>query len=277
MNKNMFSNISLVFCSIFLMTSSSLSAQRYFIAAATSGLGESICALLANAGHSLVLGGRDENKLNLLKKSLEDSYHGECSIELFDYKNLSSIARVGKNLEKNSLDGIVIIPARFSLSTNNLLSASEWREMFDVGFIAPLELIKELLPASRDGSSIVIVDGLTSVCYIPEYKNLNVLRKMWIAEIKNLIYQFADRTMRVNALSPGVILTEYHTQRVAQRALKAGRTVKEQLKLETKNIPLNKHGQPQDIAQATLFLLSASSAHINGINLVIDGGLSCAY
>lgn len=270
-------NLVVFLCSFILSICYANASQRYFIAAATSGFGESICTLLAKEGHSLVLGGRDENKLNALKHSLEDLYQGQYSTELFDYKDLSSIERLGRRLKENNLDGIVIIPARFGLSTNNLLLASEWREMFDIGFIAPLELIKELLPGLRDECSIVVIDGLTSVCYIPEYKNLNVLRKMWIAQIKNLIYQFADRKMRINAISPGIILTEYHTQRVAQRASNAGRTVQEQLNIETKNIPLNKHGQPEDIAQATLFLLSKSAAHINGINMVIDGGLNCAY
>jgi 3-oxoacyl-[acyl-carrier protein] reductase len=267
--------ISLVVLGFGIMASGD--SGRYFIAAATSGFGDSITHTLATQGHSLMLGGRDERKLRVLKDALEAKHKGHYTIALFDYTDLASIERLGKQLKDETFDGLVVIPARFSLSTSRLLSPDEWLEMFNVGFIAPMELIKALLPALRDESSIVIIDGVTSVCYIPEYKNLNVLRKMWIAQIKNLMHQFSHHKIRVNAVSPGVILTEYHTERVAQRADQAQRTVNEQLLVETQHIPLNRYGQPEDIANAVSFLLSNASAHVNGINMVIDGGLSSAY
>lgn len=252
-------------------------SKRYLITASTSGFGIAICETLASEGHSLILAGRNEIKLNTLKANLEKKYHGKYTIELFDYSEPYSLPKLGSKLKNQTIDGIVVIPPRVKITATEIPQSEEWADMFKIGFISPLEIIRQALPVLKPEGSIVVISGLTSVHYLENYKNSNVLRKMWIAEVKNLVYQLGDRKIRVNSISPGVILTEFHKIKIQERALKNNKTIEGQLKDEAVEIPLRQHGQPEDIAQSTSFLLSTKAAHINGVNLVIDGGLSKSY
>lgn len=251
--------------------------KQYLITAATSGLGAAICETLAQEGHALILAGRDETKLKLLKSTLENKYQGQYFIELFDYTDQESIQRLSSQLKKYVINGLVIIPPRIKITSSEMPSSDEWLNMFNLGFIRPLEIIKQTLSFVAPESSIVIISGLSSVHYLPDYKNSNVLRTMWIAEAKNLAYQFGTQALRVNSISPNVILTDFQINKIKERALKQNKSFNELLNEETASIPLHRYGQPQDIAHATAFLLSSKAAYINGTNLIIDGGLSKSY
>jgi len=252
-------------------------SQRYLITAATSGLGVAISETLASQGHALILAGRDAKKLSALKLKLEKSYRGQYTVELFDYSDPVSIQNLGLRLKKTAINGIAIIPPRVTINTTDIPSSEDWLNMFKFGFTAPLEVLKETLANLQPKSSIVVISGLSSVHYLLNYKNVNVLRKMWIAEVKNLGYQLGDRKIRANSISPGVILTDSQKNKIQKRALEAHKSFEEQLKEEAKDTPLHQYGNPEDVAEATAFLLSDRSKHINGVNLVMDGGLSKTY
>jgi len=256
---------------------SSSPTGRYLIMAATSGLGTAICETLASERNELILAGRDEKKLKNLKSELEKKYSGRYTIALFDYSEFASLQKLKEQLNNTPINGIVVIPPRVKIPTSEVPSSGEWADMVQIGFIAPIEGIKQVIPLLQSESSIVIISGTSSANYLPTYKNVNVLRKMWVAEAKNLVYQLGDRNIRTNVISPGVILTDYHKDKVQDRATKNKKTITEQLDEETRDIPLRRYGQPSDVAQAVAFLLSNKSTYINGINLIIDGGLNKAY
>jgi 3-oxoacyl-[acyl-carrier protein] reductase len=100
---------------------------------------------------------------------------------------------------------------------------------------------------------------------------------MWSGEIENLYHQYSNDNLRVNTLSPGVILTEYHINRIKNMAVKANRSFDEQLTLETKDLPSRKYGEPKDVADVVGFLLSKESKHMNCENIVLNGGGSKSY
>ena len=124
---------------------------------------------------------------------------------------------------------------------------------------------------------MVIISGLTSKYYIPKYSNSNVVRVAWIGEVKNLVHIFKERLIRVNSISPGVVLTPFHRKRIALKAKEVSVSFEEQLRRETEDIPLHRFGRVTDVAHLILFLLSNKSEHINGDNIVLDGGESRVY
>lgn len=78
-------------------------------------------------------------------------------------------------------------------------------------------------------------------------------------------------------LSPGLILTNHNIRNIQERAKQAGKTYEEQLASEMAETPLRRFGEPEDVAHALDFLLSTASRHINGANMILDGGLNRAY
>jgi len=260
----------------FLTPISTYAQKTFLITAASSGLGEGISEVLAAKGYTLILAGHTPEKLFSLKENLEKKYKGRYDVLTFDYQNLGSIEKLGKSLNQ-PLDGLVLIPMRSVLPPKEIPSPEEWNRAFHDVFIVPLEIVRVLKPKLKQDSSLVVISGLTSVHFLPAYANTNVLRIMWTAEVKNLARQLSDQKVRVNAVSPGVILTKHHIAKIQERAKKEGLSYEDQLAKEAAETPLKRFGDPKDVGGVVEFLLSESSRHINGTNMVLDGGLSQAY
>ena len=89
-----------------------------------------------------------------------------------------------------------------------------------------------------------------------------------------LAAELAPFGLRVNAICPGPIETEFHDVVMPQRAASLGITREEMVERVRKSIPLGRWGRPSDVAQAALFLASERSSWITGQNLIVAGGLT---
>lgn len=249
--------------------------KNILITAATSELGQEICKNLASKGYRLILAARSLKKLQRLKGDLEKAYAGKYEILIFDYKELSSIQVLENKIEE--LDGLVLIPPRANLPSSSIPTSEQWTEALRDTFVSPLEFVRVLATTLKPESSIVIISGLTSVQFMPQYQNSNVLKIMWSAEVKNLSVQLSDKKVRINMVSPGVILTPHNIQKITERGQKESRSYEDQLQRETADTPLRRYGHSQDVAQSIAFLLGDDSKHTNGTNMVIDGGFNRSY
>ncbi len=175
------------------------------------------------------------------------------------------------------IKGVVLIGPRPLLSKNDIPSKEEWARTFSETFIGPLEVIRIFGPLIQGNGSIVIISGNSSKNYLPNYPNTNVMRLAWAGEVKNLVQFFANRKIRVNAISPGPIFTKHHEEKIKEKAESSKITVEEQLAKDTASIPLKAYGKPEDVTNLISFLLSDKSGHVNGTNILLDGGESTAY
>ncbi|WP_081120750.1 SDR family oxidoreductase [Rickettsia amblyommatis] len=180
-------------------------------------------------------------------------------------------------INDGTISGIVLIGPRPSLNQDTLPSLQEWATVFAETFIAPLEVVRYFGPKLHDNSSIVVISGSSSKNYSSDYANTNVIRLAWSGEIKNLMYFFADRKMRVNSISPGIVLTQHHEDRIRAQAISNNISYKAQLSQDTSAIPLKSYATKEDVANLAIFLLSNKASSLNGINVLLDGGESSAY
>ena len=256
---------------------SSVTTKTVLVLAATGELGSEISSFLCTKEYDLIIAARDAGKANQLIAQLKSKYpNRKFKFLLMDYTAPSEVNYDSLNGEK--LDGIVVIPPRpFFYTTSGIPTQKEWNDVFSLTYSEPLEVLKRLEPFLNTNSSVVLISGITSEQYFPSYQNTNVVRLAWAGEIKNLMHQFSNKKIRVNAVSPGVILTEFNTAKINKRASDKGISFDEELKISTLNVPLKQYGQPLDVAKVVYFLLSDLSSHVNGVNLPIDGGESLAY
>lgn len=263
----------------FIETAQSKDANKtILITAATSYLGTAVCKELAATNHNLILTARSREKLKTLEKDL---YNVNKNIKiksfLVDFSAPSTIESLTEKLKEDFIDGIVLIGPRPKLISGQIQSKDEWENAFTNTFVAPLSILKSVESKINNNSSIVIISGLTSKNYMPQYPNTNVLRMAWVGHAKNLTHYFSKKRIRVNVISPGIIMTPHHKNRFEKKAKENNTTFEEQLEKESSHIPLNTFGDPLDVANLTLFLLSEKAKHINGVNIPLDGGESSAY
>lgn len=253
--------------------------KTLIITGASGELGGATAKLLA-CDYNLILTGRDLIKLNHLKDNLDGNNSGDYKTYPLDFISKHSIECFEHDLSKlnTSIAGLVIIVPRPLFHGKNFIQAEEiWLEVFQNTFTGPIEALKAILPYLSNPSKIVVISGTTSVQLQPEYGPSCVIRRMWTTYTKALAHQLGPQGITINALSPGVVLTNYHRDRIQMKSEANGITFDEQLESEVANIPLHRHAQPNEVAKAIKFLLSDDSDFINGVNLILDGGYTLSY
>ncbi|MCA1654384.1 MAG: SDR family NAD(P)-dependent oxidoreductase [Sphingomicrobium sp.] len=150
-------------------------------------------------------------------------------------------------------------------------SVDDWTEILRVNLIGPFLAIKHAATAMTAGGSIICtasVAGLRSGAGGPAY---SASKAGVISLVRTAAQQLTGSAVRVNAICPGLIETGM-TEFVYERARAKG----QEDKLGHLN-PLQRGGEPAEIAQAALFLASDESSYVNGHALVVDGGLSSSH
>ena len=199
-----------------------------------------------------------------MRKKYQDT---EVESVIIDFTNSNTILDAAKKLSGRSLKGIVFIGPRPGLPTNVIPNHEEWLKAFTKSFIAPIEVLRLFNSSLQENGSIVVISGHSSKVYIPSHANINVIRLALTGEVK----------IRVNAISPAVILTAYNQEKIQAKATKTKRSFAEQLDHDTQNVPLHSFGEVEDVSNLVSFLLSSKSKHISGSNISLDGGESVAY
>jgi NAD(P)-dependent dehydrogenase (short-subunit alcohol dehydrogenase family) len=150
---------------------------------------------------------------------------------------------------------------------------ADWTEILRVNLIGPFLAIKYGGPliASRGGGSIICtasVAGLRSGAGGSAY---SASKAGVINLVQTAAQQLSGSGVRVNAICPGLIETGM-TQPLYELARSTGR----EERLGELN-PLQRGGEPEEIAKAALFLASEEASYVNGTALVVDGGLSSSH
>jgi 3-oxoacyl-[acyl-carrier protein] reductase len=248
------------------------------VTCASGELGGAIAKKLA-ADNNLILTGRNTEKLFQLQKELRSRYALSYEIAPFDYCDLGSIVEFENFLKsrKTEISGFVLLTPRPKFCSSIFESEANWMNLFQATFTGPIQALKSVLPHFGAHGKIVIIAGTTSVQLMPEYGPACIIRRMWTTCAKALAHQLGPKGVSVNALSPGVVLTDFHVDRITKSARQNGMDYDSQMKTDVAKIPLGRHAAPDEVAKSVSFLLSKDADFINGVNLVLDGGLTLSY
>jgi NAD(P)-dependent dehydrogenase (short-subunit alcohol dehydrogenase family) len=142
---------------------------------------------------------------------------------------------------------------------------AQFRKIFENNVLANHWLISMVSPEMterRDGSIIVVssIGGLMGSETIGAY---NISKAADLQLVRNLALELGRHNVRVNAIAPGVIRTDF------ARALWEDPAAEAQLQRLT---PLGRIGEPEEIAGAAVFLASRAGAYVNGQTIIVDGG-----
>ena len=241
-----------------------LENKNIIVTGASGGIGNSIVEKLNECGANVLASGTRLEKLEELK-----SKFNKIKILKFDISRSDKIEEFIDNAA-NELGGLDCIINNAGITQDNLairMSIDEWKKVIDINltstFLMSKFAIKKMLK-NKKGKIINITSVVGHTGNLGQ-ANYTASKAGLVAMSKSLAIEYAKKNINVNFISPGFIKTAM-TDKIDEK-------FKEVI---VSKIPSARLGEPEDIANAVLFLASDNSNYINGETLHVNGGMYMA-
>jgi len=244
----------------------SLSGKIALVTGGSRGIGFSTGKILSENGATVVITGKDSERLKKAAKKIPNSIGIVADIRnTKDVKNV-----VSKTIEKFGRLDILVNNAGIFPKIKQLheIDEDEWNEVLDVNLTGQFRFTKEAIPHLQKTSGSIInissdaglkaYQGFNADAYSASKAALIILTKCWALE-------YSKNKIRVNCICPGVVDTD-----MTKPFLKT-QTDKEFMNNEH---PLGRIGQPEEIAKAIMYFVSDDASWTTGAVLAVDGGES---
>jgi 3-oxoacyl-[acyl-carrier protein] reductase len=243
-----------------------LTNKTVVITGATGGIGKSISFLFAKNNAKLILLGKNYKKLKTLKSNILKKYK-KTKIHLVDF-DISNFDQVKNSFEKitkfvKKVDVLVNNAGILKDSLIGMISQKELTEIYNTNLLGPIlltQLITKLMV--KKNCSIVNIASIVGIKGNIGQSSYSSSKSGMIGFTLTAAKELANRSIRVNAVSPGLINTPM-IKNIPNAKL-------EQI---VKSIKFNRIGTPNDIANVCLFFSSDYSNYVTGQVLAVDGGL----
>ena len=240
----------------------SLRDKTLLVTGSSSNIGRKIAVRCAEMGAKVIVVARNEERMKATVAGLAGEGHKYFAVDLSTAESIANLAE-----EIPVLDGVVLCAARFDSTPVKNIKRELVEDMFNTNTFANFDVIQKLLKKKKisKGGSIVFI---SSVASIRPYKG-NSLYSATKGAInsfsKVLATELGSQRIRVNCVHPGIVPRD--------EGVREGALTVEQQRSEMEKFPLGM-GETDDIAYATVYLLSNVSKWITGIDLIVDGGQS---
>ena len=237
------------------------------ITGASTGIGLATAQLFAAEGAHVYITGRRQGELDAAVRQIEQNATGVEG----DVADLADLDRLYATVKQRHgrIDVLFANAGGGESAPLGAITEAHFDTTFSVNVKGLLFTVQKALPLLRDGSSIILNASIAaykgiggSTVYSATKAAVRSFARTWAVELK-------DRTIRVNAVSPGPINTPFwrsvgETKEQIEQALAGLVTI----------IPMGRLGDPDDVAKAALFLASDDSSFITGTELFVDGGMA---
>ncbi len=243
----------------------SLQGKTVLVTGASSGIGRETAVVCSRMGAAVVITGRNEERLQQTFDELNPDVEGHMQL-LADVTRAEDVERLVAALPK--LDGAVLCAGNSTTLPLQFGTREKFDNMFNVNFFAPVELMRLMYKKKvlQKGASVVLIASIGGThSFMPGNGVYGASKAALNSVMKYAAREYASRRVRVNSICPGMVDTPL---------IHRGTITEEQLAEDTKRYPLGRYGQPADIANGAVFLLSDASSWLTGHDLVIDGGFS---
>jgi len=246
-----------------------LNDKNIIISGASSGIGRQCAISCAAMGASVILLGRNKERLQETLLLMDNKKtHKLYALELTDYKAISELIQQIV-LDSGHISGLLNCAGISGTLLMKSVSPAKMDEFFKNNVYSAFFLTKEVCKMgnfSKEGGSIVFFSSVMG-SYGEIAKSVYSMTKGALqAGAKSLACELAHKNIRVNTISPGLIITPLNE--------KLPHITDPKKRKQLESVHLLGLGKTEDVANACIYLLSDASRWVTGINLFVDGGYS---
>ncbi len=240
----------------------SLEGKTVLVTGSSSNIGRKIAIRCSEMGSKVIVAARDEERMKATVDDLAGDGHRFFKVDLTDADSIAALADTVP-----TLDGVVMCAARFDSTPVKNIKRETVQAMFETNTFANFDLVQKLLKMRKiaKGGSIVFISSVASMRPYKGNSLYSATKGAINSFSKVLATELGAKQIRVNCIHPGIVRRD--------EGVREGALTVEQQRAEMEKFPLGM-GETDDIAYASVYLLSNVAKWITGIDLIVDGGQS---
>ncbi len=248
------------------MNNFSLENKTILVTGASSGIGAQTAITLSEAGAILILTARNTERLEKVFNQLKGGRHQFITADLTQTEDFEKLLN-----KVPTLDGIVHSAGMVRPFPVKFIGEKQIDQMFGVNYKATILLTSKLFKAKKINkqASLVFMSSISSHFAHKGGALYSGSKAAVNAYSKTIALEYAPQKIRSNVISAAMVKTPIFDE--AEKAVS-----KEMMDKHGEHYPLG-FGEPEDVANAILFLLSNAAKWITGTELVMDGGLTAGH
>lgn len=233
----------------------------YAILGAGGGIGSALARLVRHEGARLALAGRNEGPLAAL------AAEADATTEVFDATDWDRTEQFLANARRHygRLDGVAHCVGSLFLKPAHLTDRDQWDQVLHTNLTSAFGVVRAAAKLMRDGGSIVLVSSAAARRGIHNHEAIAAAKAGIIGLTLSAATTYAQRGIRINCVAPGLVETPLTAAFVSNPL-----TLKAAIAMN----PLQRLGEPGDVARAIAWLLDPGQTWITGQVLGVDGGLA---
>lgn len=241
--------------------------KRILITGGTSGMGLAAAKKIVEEGGEVAVTGTSQDHLDEAGRSLPSG----SLVLRNDAGDPEAAKELGEKVrdQMGSIDGLWLNAGFGKFGPNDQMDAEFFDQMNNVNVRGPVLQMAELMDSVADKGSIVLTSSVSpylgqaeGAVYAGTKGAVTALTRSWASAL-------ASRGVRVNSIAPGPIDTNF------MNGMGLSEEEKDQfLEQIQQAVPLGRLGEPEEVAEVALFLLSDASSYVTGSQYMVDGGMT---
>jgi 3-oxoacyl-[acyl-carrier protein] reductase len=247
------------------------------VAAGSQGLGRAAVLALAAEGAHIAICARGKEALEQAAATVRERFKVRVHAQTLDVRNTPAIDEFVKNVEKQfgRIDVCVTNaggpPAKGFLETTD----EDWDSAFALNLRSAAAFARAVIPPMQRNQwgRIIMISSITVRQPQPQLVLSNAVRAGVMGLVRSLANEFGRDGVLVNNVAPGYTATERLKELSERRALVSGQTEEEIERTWIEQIPLQRLGKPEELADAIVWLASERASFVTGQTILVDGGM----
>ena len=253
-----------------------LKDRNVIVAAASDGIARAAAEKFAAEGARVAICSRDAGKLNAAAAQIRERSSAQVLAEPLDVTDAQAVEAFVKHVAQQ-FGGVDVCvtnaggpPAKMFLAT----TTEEWQRALEMNFLSTIHFARAVLPWMQKNhwGRLVAITSMTVRQPVSDLIYSNAVRPAVLGLVKSLSNEFGKDGITVNNVAPGYTATERLKQIIARRSEEAGVSPAEFEARFGAEASLKRIGQPEEIADAIVWLASERASFITGQTLLVDGG-----
>ncbi len=242
-----------------------LTGKTALITGGTSGIGKATAIDFIENGAIVIITGRNQHTVNETINELGDQAYGIVS----DSGKMSDLLELGNKVKSiTPYIDILFVNAGFGkYAPIEQIDEAHFDEQFNVLVKGTLFTVQQMLPLMKEGGAIILNTSIVTEIGMSNASVYSAAKSAVQSFVKTFASELASRKIKINAVSPGPIQTNYF-----DRSNLSQEQIQNMAGAVLPQVPLARFGQPSEVAKVVTFLASDASSFMHGTEVFVDGG-----